>query len=272
MKRFSSRNNYKAKEVPITIREDAPRGLQEFIIQTAYHFEITPTQLRDVICRIVRKIADTEHNWGEENIKRENTELLENCKWFYVYDLIEVLYKKLQLFEQKNEFENNINDFFKGNGIGYQLQKGKVEYRGSSELIPKINNVVEILEKKGKKTSKDEINEAIKDLSKRPADITGAIQHSMVALECVAKDITGQEKKTLGKFIRHSDILPIVLRDAVDKLWAYSSNNGRHLQEGEAPDFDEAELIVSISASLISYLAKKNFPDKAKKIDDSFFK
>jgi len=48
--------------------------------------------------------------------------------------------------------------------------------------------VVTVLETAKLETAKTEIREALNDLSRRPTpDITGAIQHSLACLECVAR-------------------------------------------------------------------------------------
>ncbi len=261
--RFSSRNKYKSKEVPITIREAAPNELQEFIIQTAYHFGISPEPLRRLVCRILRKSPDG-GNWSEfPNIDMEIHQLLEECEWFYIYDIIEELFDSLEI-DQSNQFKEDINGFFRSNGIGWQLDNGEIKFRGDDKFEEIKSNAVEILCVKGKETSKHEIKEAINNLSKKPeADITGAIQHSLAGLECVVREVTGNTKATLGKLINdHPDIVPKPLDIVISKLWGYTSNMGRHIEEGNPPNFDEAELAVSVSASLISYLAKKYFPEE----------
>lgn len=266
--RFSSRHNYKSKEVPITTREAAPIELQEFIIQSAYHYGISPKPLRNIICRLLRRSPDNT-NWSEfPNINTEFHELLENSDWFYIYDVIEALYEQPPK-EQAILFEEDINEFFRSNGIGWQLIDGEIQYRGDDKFEGILDNAVQALEATGKETSKKEIQEAIKDLSKKPdADITGAIQHSLAGLECVAREVTGDKKSTLGKLINdHPDIVPRPLNDVISKLWGYTSNTGRHIQEGNPPNYDEAELAVSVSVSIISYLAKKNFPIQEEKND-----
>ena len=45
----------------------------------------------------------------------------------------------------------------------------------------------------------------------------------------------------------------------VSGLFGFASEQGRHLTEGGAPDYEEAELVVHLSASLCTYLTKKNF-------------
>jgi hypothetical protein len=49
----------------------------------------------------------------------------------------------------------------------------------------------------------NEIHKALENLSKRPVpDLTGAVQHAMAALECVANDVCGENGETLGKVVR----------------------------------------------------------------------
>lgn len=117
-------------------------------------------------------------------------------------------------------------------------------------------------------TSQDEIREALKDLSRRPSpDITGSVQHSVAALECLCREITGQKSATLGKLINdHPGIVPQPLNKVVSEIFGFSSEQGRHLREGEAPNYEEAELVVHLSASLCTYLCKKNFSK-----NDDFF-
>lgn len=101
-------------------------------------------------------------------------------------------------------------------------------------------------------TSQSEIKEAITDLSRRPIpEITGSIQHSLAALECVCREVTRDKKATLGTLINdHPNIVPKPLDDAIKKIWG-ASEQGRH------PSYEEAELLVYLSASLCVYLTNK---------------
>jgi hypothetical protein len=118
----------------------------------------------------------------------------------------------------------------------------------------------QVLSRAGRYVSASEIKEAISDLSKRPmADITGAIQHSLAALECVARDVSSDPKATLGKIIHDNpDLFPPPLDKALEKIWGYASEMGRHLSEGKIPTLNEAELLVSISSATCRYLTKKS--------------
>ena len=189
---------------------------------------------------------------------------LQRNAWFYTYDAIELIAGTLEKAEA-DEFTQSINLYFLRHGIGWQLEEGKIVFRGDDQFEALKSRAVDVLETANKLTAKGEIHEAIKDLSRRPEpDLTGAIQHALAGLECVVREVTGQHKATLGQLVKDNpDVLPKPLGEAVSKLYGYASNNGRHLQEGAPPGVEEAELSVSISASLITYLAKKNFQAKA---------
>ncbi len=108
-------------------------------------------------------------------------------------------------------------------------------------------------------TAKSEIEEAIHDLSRRPKpDITGAIQHALACLECVCREVTGDKKSTLGDLMKKATgIIPSPLDQAITKIWGFTSEQGRHLREGQEPDYLEAELVVEITAAISTYLGKK---------------
>ena len=80
----------------------------------------------------------------------------------------------------------------------------------------------------------------------------------MAALECVARDVTGDPNSTLGDLLKkHPGTLPLPLDTAISKLWGFASGQGRHLRENRAPDTKEAELVVGLAGSLATYLAQK---------------
>jgi hypothetical protein len=87
-------------------------------------------------------------------------------------------------------------------------------------------------------------------------DRTGAIQHAIAALECTARDITGEPNATLGTLIAKLN-LPKPLDMAVEKLWGFSSDRARHLREGKSVDDDEAELVVSVACAVCAFLSKR---------------
>ena len=91
---MSTRNSlscfgYRSTERAITIREDAPLGLRQFIVQVLYELGYLPSYARRIICRTLR-VAPDNNNWSEHpNIEYEVNQLIQECEWFSVYDIIE---------------------------------------------------------------------------------------------------------------------------------------------------------------------------------------
>lgn len=255
---FSKRNGLNSKEKEITVRHDAPQALREFIIQTIESLGYGPSYSRRIICRVLRKVPNR-NNWSPyPNIYDEVVDLISECEWFYVYDIIEGLYISIEE-KHKQTFQDEINDFFILNGIGWKIVDGIIEIRGDENFEIELSAAEVILEKASLDTAKTEIREALSDLSRRPdPDVTGAIQHSLVCLECVARHISGNTKMTLGELIKkHPNIVPKPLDEVISKIWGFASEQGRHLKEGGQPSYEEAELVVSLSAVLTTYLGKK---------------
>lgn len=262
--RFSKRHGFYQPIVKeIKVRHDAPLDLRGFLVEMAYECGFKPKSLRSALCRLLRKRPDP-GNWSEfPNIDQEVRGLVDGCDWYRVYDIIEKLFELMMetpFSYEAEKFENEINEFLIENGIGWKMVEGRVEIRGPEALEESLRRSAEKLDEHGLKTARNEIREALNDLSRRPEpDVTGAIQHAMAALECVARNACGDEKATLGEVIkRYKDLIPRPLDEAVSKAWGFASENARHLKEGQEPRFEEAELIVWISSALCSYLAAKH--------------
>lgn len=262
--RFSKRHGYhRPHETEISVRQGAPHELRGVVVQLAYECGFRPRSLRTVICRLLRKRPDP-RNWSEyPNIDDEVQELVDDCDWYRVYDIIEGLVATMRETPYSydvEKFESELNDYFLENGIGWKLSMGIIEMRGPEVFEEVVNTAERQLEKRNLSTARKELHEALRDLSRRPSpDVTGAIQHSMAALECVAREACGDEKANLGDIMkRYRDIVPRPLDEAISKAWGYASENARHIREGREPTFEEAELVVGIVSALSTYLARKH--------------
>lgn len=262
---FSKRHGFASvEEVEITVREDAPQELREYLIQLVYECGLKPSDLRHIVCRALKVLPDKQ-NWSEyPNIHEENVQLLGDCKWYKVYDVIERVDEYLAKLNYHGDvyqhYTNELNEFFVEHGIGWKLLDGHVEIRGPESFEAILKSARDTESQAGLLTASSELHQAISNLSRRPApDPTGAIQHAMASLECVARQLTGDYKATLGKIMNdHRMLIPIPLDQAVIKTWAYASEFGRHLQEGREPSFEDAELVVGLCASVSNYLIKKS--------------
>lgn len=256
---FSKRQGlFSIKEKEITVREDAPEGLRGFIKMVYYDLGKNPSDLRSITSRVL-KISPDSNNWSEfPNIDYEVGQHLENCEWYLVYDIIETIIQKLNT-QEKTTFTEEMNEYFITNGIGWKIVNGLIETRGDEVFETAVKTVVSVLETAKLATAKTEIREALNDLSRRPTpDITGAIQHSLACLECVTREVTGDTKSTLGDLMKKfPGVIPSPLDQAVTKIWGFTSEQGRHLREGQAPEYLEAELVVEVTSAIATYLGKR---------------
>ena len=260
MDSFSRRRGLTRPDAEIYIGNDAPQMVRDAVIQIVYKCGLKPSDLRSALCALLFR-APNRGNWSEfPNIDSEVRELIEDCEWFEVYDLIEELAKECSYRGQ--EFSDEMNRFFRVAGVGWQLVDNQIEMRGSEVFEIAVRHGQSELNQQGRTTAANELHEALNDLSRRPVpETTGAIQHAMAALECVARDVIGS-KDTLGQLVqRNADIFPPPIDQIVEKAWGYTSNYGRHLTEGQQPQFEEAELMVGISGVLCRYLSQETPPN-----------
>lgn len=272
MPTFSERHGFAQPETEITVREDAPYEMRGVVIDIAYEAGLTPHSIRSLICRLLR-VREDPSNWSAfPNVDGEVRDHLDSCHWYEVYDVIEALYR--DLLEGRNSgredrdpvlFERELNSYFRRRGIGWQLSDGRVQVRGPNAFEDAVSDAYTALESSARPTASKELHEALRDMSARPTpDLTGAVQHGMAALECVARDVTGEPKATLGAILsRHTSLVPPPLDQALDKLWGYASEQGRHLREGRTPGFAEVQLIVHVSAAVCRYLAGERAKESA---------
>lgn len=267
MNTFSDRHGYTAPEPDITIREGAPDVLRGAIPTAATHAGMSFNTLRQMVCQALAVAPDTRGNWSEPNVMGEVRDLLEDCHWFEVYDVIETLAHALlrqppSRHDQQTPleiFSRYINKVMIKSGIGWQLIGERIEMRGSEVFELAVREGRDELWKAGKQTTATELHEALRDLSRRPnPELTGAIQHGIAALECLSKDLTGGSKETLGALLKNNpNLFPSPLGEAISKVYGFASENGRHLREGGEPSFEEAELVVGLSGVLCRYLGRK---------------
>jgi hypothetical protein len=139
------------------------------------------------------------------------------------------------------------------------LVDGRLEVRGDEPFEVPVRPALNVLEETGRPQAQQELHEALRDLSRRPEpDLTGAVQHAMAALECVARDLTGEPNLTLGDWLKkRPNAFPQPLGSALEKLWGYTSQYGRHVQEGKPAKYDEAELVVGLAGALSVFLLRK---------------
>lgn len=255
---FSDRYGYRGADAEITIREDAPESLRFAVLAIAKEAGLGPKSMRETICQVLREPPDP-NNWSEyPNIWEEVQWHLQHCPWHKVYDIAEAFHGSLWhgSGDGSSVFEDKLNQYFREQGIGWQMDGSRIVYRGSEAFSGATQKAVEVLEQSGRSAAAREVHEALRDISRRPKpDVTGAIQHACAAMEATARDVM-DDASTFGALAKRLD-LPKPLDTAAEKLWGYASNNARHGREGQQVDPPEAELIVSVACAICTYLAKR---------------
>lgn len=263
--RFSDRYNYGAAEPEISVREDAPENLRYAVAQIAVDCGMSPKTLRAVVCAVLYVAPDERNNWSDyPNVWGEIRGLLDDCPWYKVYDIAEAINQRLaERYDGAAErFRTALDRFFREQGIGWSFGSDGITFRGGDSFQALTAQASQTLAESGRANAAREIHEAIRDISRRPKpDITGAIQHAMTAVESTARDVVGS-KETLGGLVSALN-LPKPLDIAVEKLWGYSSNWARHIQEGQQLDANHAELLVGVACAVCTFLAKTSPPRRA---------
>lgn len=256
MPNFSERNNLRTTNIPIVIRNDAQDDFRMWLIGLAKQVGLPIDTIRRIVCQKTYQAEDP-NNWSpNEYMENETKEKLINAAWYYVYDVAEVFYISISSPTKKQEYASELNTYFQTNGYGWKFENGQVLFRGSEVEEQAFANAVQSLSTN--RTAQNELKLALYDLSKRPtADTTGAVHHAMAAVECLCRDKFNAQSQTLGAIIqrnRSAFVRPI--DDILEKLWGFASNHARHVQTGGAASEEDAELVLNLCSSLITYLSK----------------
>jgi hypothetical protein len=261
---FSQRQGFIGQE--ITIREAAPEKLRHWLLEVATGLGWSTSVLRPIVWRVLVTLPDQPSS-GEAAILAELHTLVNSCKWFKVYDLIEAIEHFFYEHDSRDshrhcapDFADAVNTFFIEHGIGWQLVDGEIVTRGAEAFEGAVRTAAEELRGDQRPTAATQIHDALQALSRRPEpNFRGAIVHGMGALECLARDLTGDPKATLGEILkRHPNLLPKPVDEAMSKLWGYASNEARHVEEGREPLREDAEMIVGLAATITTYLTRKH--------------
>jgi len=259
---FSKRYGHAPGDREITIWEDAPAGFRHVVLEAAkQECGLTPSMLRDIVCRILR-VPPNPQNWSEyPNIWNEVKELASTCEWYRFYDIVETIAqcRRQPSWGERDAFSQEINDCLREMGVGWQLKDNLIQIRGSDTHEELVRTAIEVISSSGLSTAQGEIAEAIRDLSRRPdPDLSGSVHHAMAALECVAREVIQDAKPTLGDLVsRHPEWFPKPLDEIVSKAWGYASENARHGREDRKLDRTDAELIVGLCSVVTTYLLRK---------------
>jgi hypothetical protein len=268
---FSKKQGYAPE---ITIREDAPIHIRTSILEIAVEVGLSIEQMQ----LVVRKTLRPAYNQDIATLlpAHQAAVHLGTTSWFEFYDVVEGVYCWLRenptptevMWLAYNystppngryrwdEYQFEVNELFQKKGVGWQLVRGELESRGTEAFEAAIKEATSALSGARMQTAASELHKALKALSIRPEpDTTGAVTHAVAALECTLRSVTKNEKDTLGALLaKHKNRFAAPLNQAIEKLWGFASEYGRHVREGRVPKFHDAVLVVQIAAAASQYL------------------
>ena len=269
---------YKLRPTPDgLIYQDVPKSARIglFHIITEYEeIEMGIQGMFFVIYREVCKVLRKPWNWHvtEDYLAAQELEsLLINCEWWEYYDICQHFWEYLDETRTSQSerkeiplYENQINDLFKDEFLGFELKDGKIERVGSPITDAQIREARYILKEPEFKGADTQFEKAIKAINIRPnTDVENCIKDAVGAIESVGRIITNNDNALLDDIIKNAvkkGVIPKPLDQTFIKLYAYRGNEPgvAHGAVGESKiTVDEAELILAMSAAMIIYLVKK---------------
>jgi hypothetical protein len=255
-KSFSVRHGINAEPTPIV--NDAPDAVRFFILEELRtRLDNHAHGIAQLIGKFLRSPAFansyTNHhrpdNW--DRLYRE----LKSWEWWRFYEFVEFFYDPNSLLYRG--LTTKLNEVFDEHNVQYRMTlQGEIVYKGSEVFEVVVAAAQKGLADSGRTVAKNEIHEALQDLSRRPTpDLSGAVHHAMNALEMVTNDVCGTSGETLGSLIKKNpERFHPPLDIAIEKMWGFASNKGRHLRDGSLPERREVDLLVGIAAVMITYL------------------
>lgn len=183
---------------------------------------------------------------------------LSHCKWFEVYDFIELFAVSYEEDIERGKILNELNDVFIEEKTFYRIINNILVPLTSEEEIAEIEKVLNISYKF--KPISDHLSKALEYFSKRPeSDNANSIKESISAVESLVQIILG-EKGTLSDLINKLNVHP-AMKKGFEKLYSWTSDDSgiRHGEFGESFPCDESEaryMLVTCSAFLNYVMAK----------------
>lgn len=187
-----------------------------------------------------------------------------NLSWFEIYSFLEIIVICLHVFpaEYRKEFIEHCN---------YVLERENSAYRFIGDLLAPITSENEIRSIEECLEEKDEaakhINSALTMLANKQEDQSReSIAQSILAVEAIAKKITGEKNATLASLCQGIKILPSnsQARQALLNLYNYTSSKEgiRHALTNESqpvtPEWARFMLVISSAFVNLIKLESKN--------------
>ena len=191
---------------------------------------------------------------------------IRESSWVDFYEVCQVVYQCMkQVGYDANAFASNTNAYWGHNGIAWKYDaSGAIVRARPEEIETNLRKAKTCLVSNPKFQSADvRYSKAIGHLNRHPPDYANAVDDAMGAVEQIAKVVAGKSNGTLSELIMRppfKDTIHGTILLAISKLYAYRGDQAEHQNpEDTGVKAEEAELVVSMASSIITYIASK-FP------------
>lgn len=207
--------------------------------------------------------------YGFRKVVSTNFILDKSIEWYRKLDLVEFVtklasYPQCYFFISATEgFINDLNSEFARLNFAYRIVNQEIVEITSEEEILAVETALAV----SGTTVSHHLNEALKLISQRPnPDCRNSIKESISAVEAFCREKTGENTlgKALDKLESNGIVIHKMLKDAIEKLYAYTNQKDtgiRHaLMEDDGkyvPSLDEAIFMLVSASAFINYLKKK---------------
>lgn len=187
------------------------------------------------------------------------------CKWYEFYDICELVYVEIaeHIHADVRAYIDTMNGHFKSYRLAWEYNKEGLIVRVRSEQIDQA-----IAYAKYSLSSSPKFVEANKQFSDATEylyrgahpDYETVVMKCSGAIEAMVKAIAGhnEDMTSLIKRPPFADKTHPILRETIGKIYAFRGDQAAHPKpEGSGIGREEAELIVSLTASVVTYLATK---------------
>lgn len=204
-----------------------------------------------------------------------STNYIENKshEWYEKLDLIEITIQYLRTYDHResfwgrnsicDKFINLLNAEFDRLHFAYRIINDDIVEIDSKEEIEAIENALNV----ASMTIRTHLSRALELYAQRPeGDYRNSIKESISAVEVYCREKTGENTlgKALNKLEQSGIVIPAVLKQAFDKLYAYTNQPDagiRHALMDDSgaytPKAEEALFMLVSCSAFINYLVKK---------------
>jgi hypothetical protein len=174
---FSKRYGY-SPPPKVTVREAAPPEVRSAVVFLCSELggSLGAWQVQKTLCDVQKRIVPVREGavvWADVQ------EMLMACEWTQVYEVVQRLDQLIRadpwLQESAELFEQQVNEVFEENGIGWKLEDGEIKIRGGEEFEFTTQRAREELAAVNRTVAGNEMVEAIRSLSRLPEQTLRAL-------------------------------------------------------------------------------------------------